>query len=108
MRATLTLLLAIGLAACATVRSEHVVTGTPGPAHAGDVKISMDGTAVSGVYDEVAIVSAVGTRDAAALPTVLSALQGEAASLGCNAVIHVRYDRGVQSATATGVAVRLK
>ena len=39
------------------------------------------------------------------LPAVIGALQDEARRLGCNAVIRVRYDRGAQSASATGVAV---
>jgi len=56
----------------------------------------------------VAIVTAMGTHYYAELPTVISALQSEAASLGCNAVIRVRYDRGAQSASATGVAVRTR
>jgi hypothetical protein len=44
----------------------------------------------------------------ASLAAVLGALQDEAARLGCNAVIRVRYDRGAESATATGVAVWLE
>jgi hypothetical protein len=109
MTRTLVLLIAIvGSVACATVKSEHAVTGTPGPAYAGDVKIAMEGAAVPAAYDEVAIVSSTGTGEAAALPAVLSGLKSEAASLGCDAVIHVRYDRGASSASATGVAVRTR
>jgi hypothetical protein len=68
----------------------------------------MEGSPVAGEYDEVAIVSAVGTGEFGALPSVLNGLTSEAAKLGCNAVIHVRYDRGAQSATATGIAVRMR
>jgi uncharacterized protein YbjQ (UPF0145 family) len=39
---------------------------------------------------------------------VLDALKREAASLGADAVIGVRYDRGSSGATATGVAVRTR
>lgn len=108
MRRTALLLVALGIASCAYVRSEHVLTGTPRAAYGGDVKVLMDGSPEDGDYEEVAIVSATGTGYSASLPAVLGALQSEAASLGCDAVIRVRYDRGVESATATGVAVRLK
>jgi hypothetical protein len=107
MRRTLLLVLACaGLSACATVRSEHVLTGAPGPAYGGPVAISMEGAALPGRFEEVAIVTAMGTHHLAELPSVMAALQGEAALLGCNAVVRVRYDRGAASASATGVAGR--
>ncbi len=110
MRQPPLLLVAMGIAGCVSVSvtSEHVLTGIPGAAYAGNVKVVMDGSPVRGEYEEVAIVSATGMGNTASLPAVLGALQGEAASLGCDAVIRVRYDRGVESATAIGVAVRLK
>ncbi len=108
MKRTALLFVALGIAGCVTVKAEHVLTGTPRAAYVGSVKVVMDGAPAGGEYEEVAIVSATGSGSDAALPAVLGALQADAASLGCDAVIHVRYDRGVQSATATGVAVRLK
>ena len=100
------LLLVALAAACATpLRSEHVLTGTARPAWSGDVKILMEGAPVPSSYDEVAIVNATGSTGEATLPAVIGALQDEARQLGCNAVIRVRYDRGAQSASATGVAV---
>jgi hypothetical protein len=109
MRRTGAVLLgAVGLIACATVRTEHVLTGTPGDPFSGEVKIAMEGTPLAGDYDEVAIVTSMGTGASAALPVVLSALRHDAATLGCNAVVHVRYDRGAASASATGVAVRTR
>ena len=101
------LVLGILLPACATVNAEHVLTGTPGPPFAGDVKIVIEGSPVSAPYQEVAIVTATGQGAQALLPAILGALQSEAARLGCNAVIRVRYDRGQVSATATGVGVRI-
>ncbi len=110
MKRTALLCVALGIAGCVAVNvtAEHVLTGTPRAAYSGSVKVVMDGTQAGGEYEEVAIVSATGSGEHAALPAVLGALQADAASLGCDAIIHVRYDRGVQSATATGVAVRLK
>jgi len=50
---------------------------------------------------------ASGSAENATLPAVVGALQREAAVMGCNGVIRVRYDRGTHMATATGVAVWL-
>jgi hypothetical protein len=100
------LLLAALAAGCATqLRSEHVLTGTARAAWPGEVKVLMEGAPVPGAYDEVAIVNATGSASQATLPAVIGALQDEARRLGCNAVIRVRYDRGEQSASATGAAV---
>lgn len=110
MRRTALLFVALGIAGCvsATATAEHVLTGTPRAAYAGSVKVVMDGVQAVGEFEEVAIVSATGRGTNASLPAVLGALQADAASLGCDAIIRVRYDRGVESATATGVAVRMK
>ena len=109
-RTRLLFLIAVGIAGCTTVnlKAEHVLVGTPGAVYTGTVKVVMDGAPVPGAYEEVAIVTATGAGNAASLPVVLGALQGEAASLGCDTLVRVRYDRGAESATATGVAVRLK
>ena len=98
----------LALSGCATVSGEHVLTGTPGPAHDGAVKVVMEGAAEPVGYQEVGIVSATGVSTQATLVAVLGQLQAEAAKLGCDAVIHVRYDRGAESATGTGVAVWLQ
>ena len=89
-----------------TLRAEHVLTGVPHPPQSGVVRIVMEGAVLDAAYEEVAVVSATGKSNDATLPAVLGALQGEAARLGCNAVIHVRFEQGAQSANATGVAVR--
>lgn len=95
------------LAGCTTLRSEHVLTGSPSAPWTGEVKVSMEGAPVAGEYEEVAIVSASGSAFDG-LPTVLGALRERAASLGCNAVVRIRYDRGTSQTTATGVAVRMR
>jgi len=53
----------------------------------------------------IAIVTAAGPAEQATLRAVTGALQDQARRVGCNAVIKVRYDRGTQTAAATGVAV---
>lgn len=110
MRSPLLLLLtsAAFLTGCVTLRAEHVVTGSPSAAYTGTVKVMMEGAPIAGEYEEVAIVSATGAASSATLPVVVEALQKEAAALGCNAIVRVRYDRGQRTATATGVGVRLK
>ena len=61
-----------------------------------------------GEHDEAGVVTASGYAVNATLPAVIEALRKEAAALGANAVVRVRYDRGASGATATGVAVWLK
>ena len=91
-----------------TLRAEHVLTGVAGPPRSGVVRIAMEGALLDASYEEVAVVSATGSGSDATLAAVLGALQGEAAGLGCDAVIHVRFEQGAQLAAATGVAVRTK
>ena len=79
------------------LKAEHVLVGTPGAVYTGTVKVVMDGAPVPGAYEEVAIVTATGASNAASLPAVLGALQGETASLGCDTLVRVRYDRGAES-----------
>lgn len=90
-----------------SVQADHVLTGTPGAPYAGEVRIFLESAPVPEPFDEIAIVSATGDGPRASLSTILGALRGEAADLGCNAVIRVRYDRGQSLATATGVGVWL-
>jgi hypothetical protein len=96
------------LAGCITLQTEHVLTGRARTPWSGEVKVSMEGAQVAGEYEEVAIVTATGRAMDATLPAVVGALQQQAAALGCNAIIRVRYDRGAQAATATGVAVWMR
>lgn len=96
------------LTACASLKAEHVLTGTPLAPVGGEVRIVMEGAPSPGPFKEIAIVTATGTLAQAGLPAVLEALKSEAAKLGADAVVRVRYDRGASGATATGVAVRLQ
>ncbi len=100
--------LALALAGCVTLRSEHAVIGTVRPTYPREVKVVMDGSPVPPDAEEIAIVSATGIVGIRELPDMVRALQAEAASVGANAVVRVRYDVGAQSATATGVAVWLR
>ena len=90
------------------LQSEHVLTGEAFPPHAGTVRIVMAGAPTDEVFEEVAVVSAKGVSSSATLQAVLGALQKEAAGLGCDAVIHVRYEQGAGIASATGVAVHTR
>ena len=105
MKVVVVALAAVALAGCVMLRSEHVVTGKARPPFGGKVTISMDGAPFERPYEEIAIVTTTGTSTQATLPAVLEALKREAASVGANAVVRVRYDRGSGAATATGVAV---
>jgi hypothetical protein len=110
-RTAAALFLTAGLTACIVPRSlqaEHVLTGQPGAVYVGTVAIYMEGQPPPAALDEVGIVSATGMKDKATLQDVLGALQAEAANVGANAVVRVRYDRGASQATATGVAVRVR
>ncbi len=102
------LALALVLGGCITLHSEHVVTGAPRPAFAGEVRVVMEGAPLPEGADEVAIVTATGEALDATLPAVLGKLRAEAAAVGANAVVRVRYDVGAQRATATGVAVWIR
>ncbi len=110
MRRILIPLAATALTCCIALApsSEHVRTGAPRAPHAGEVKVFMEGSPVPGEYDEVGVVTASGYAVNATLPAVIEALRKEAAALGANAVVRVRYDRGASGGTATGVAVWLK
>jgi hypothetical protein len=97
--------LAAAALGCVTLKAEHVLTGKPRAPYSGEVRVMVEGSPVALPYEEVAIVNATGSATEATLPAVLGALQKEARKVGCNAVIHVRYDRGSSGASATGVAV---
>jgi hypothetical protein len=102
---TVALAAALALAACVpALRAEHALVGPPRPPSTATVRVVMDGAPVPAGAQEIAIVSATGSP-AGGLPAIMGALQAEAASVGANAVVRVRYDVGATSATATGVAV---
>lgn len=88
------------------MRVSHVLTGQPAPPHTGDVRVYMQGQEAPAGYTEIAIVQGHGAGRYAAMPDVVGALQADAASLGCNAVLNVRIDQGSSNATANGVCVR--
>jgi hypothetical protein len=108
MKPALFLAAAVVVSGCATLRAEHVLTGQPLAPPPGEVRVVMEGAPSPGAFKEIGIVTATGTLGYAALPSVLDALKSEAARLGADAVVRVRYDRGASGATATGVAVRLQ
>lgn len=100
--------LALGLAGCQTLRSEHALIGAARPPTQQPVKVVMEGAPVPADAEEIAIVSATGVPGLVQLPDVIRALQAEAAALGANAIVRVRYDVGASTATATGVAVWIR
>ena len=89
------------------VQSEYVLTAPARPPYQGPVKVVLDGAPIEGTYTEIAIVSANGSGTDATLPAVLGKLQAQAAAIGANTVIRVRYDQGATNSAATGVAVWL-
>jgi hypothetical protein len=108
MKTLVAVLLVAAGASCATgLKSEYVLTGAQRPPYTGPVRVVLDGTPFEGTFTEVAIVSATGGGGDATLPAVVGQLQSQAAKLGCNAVIRIRYDHGSNNASATGVAVWL-
>lgn len=96
------------LAACATGNTvnSHVVTGTPQPAYAGQVAVSMEGAPVVQGATEIAILQTRAWGNHANLEHLILGLRTEAASLGCNSVVRVKVDQGASMASATGVCVR--
>src|SRR5262249_37784434 len=102
----LIVLLAASLGACSYTTTSHVVTGTPGPARGGEIRIVMSGVEAPAGFAEVAILQAVGVGGNADLPHLVRGLKAEAAALGCDVVINVKIDQGATAASATGVAGR--
>jgi hypothetical protein len=93
--------------ACGRLEAHYVLTGTAGAPYTGDVRIVLEGAPEPEGVQEVAIVQAVGTQQHARLEDLMEALKGQARSLGCNAVVHVRVDQGSETASASGIAGRL-
>jgi hypothetical protein len=99
---------ALVAAGCGSTSTYRVMLGMPGPAVAARTPVRITrGAALPGFrVTEVALVQAVGRGSHADLPHLAEALEAEALSLGCDAVIRVRHVQGVQQAVAIGVAVR--
>ncbi len=100
----------LGVSGCLLppIRGEHVATAPARPPYGGEVRVLMEGAPVPPDAEELGIVTASGPLRDAMLPATIQVLQSEAAALGANAVIRVRYDVGSSTATATGVAVWLR
>lgn len=107
IRRILAIAAALALAGCVTLRAEHALIGTARAPWSQDVKVLMEGAPVPAGAQEIAIVSATGAP-AVGLQGIVRALQAEAAAVGANALVRVRYDVGASTATATGVAVWLE
>jgi hypothetical protein len=105
MRSRWILVAALAGAACAgRTRTYHVMVGTAGAPHQGRIALFLDGARAPGAFEEVALVQAVGGD----MERVVTALQQEAAQLGCDAIVNMRIDQGVNGTSATGMAVRLR
>lgn len=102
------LVAALVAAGCGSTATYRVMLGPPGPAVAPQtpVRVTRSATLPGVDVTEVALVQAVGRGSHADLPHLVEALEAEALSLGCNAVLRLSHVQGVQQAIAIGVAVR--
>ncbi len=98
---------ALGLG-CGSTTTYRVMLGPAGPVARGPgrVRLTRDARIPGFRITEVALVQAVGRGAHADLAHLAEALEAEALSLGCDAVIRLRHDQGAQQAVAIGVAVR--
>ena len=97
--------LALVLVGCGSVSTHFVVTGPQRARYSGEVAVYLESQAAPPQMTEVAIVQAHGNGDQANLEAVLAGLRRQAALLGADAVIRVRFDQGAGNASAIGVAV---
>lgn len=102
-RLALALLLVLG---CGSTRGYHVLLGSVAPTYRGAVRVTREAHIPGRRMTEVALVQAYGTGNQNDLNHVLERLQAEAAVLGCDAIIRLRYDQGVSQGSAIGIAVR--
>jgi hypothetical protein len=92
-------------AACGVgTRTYRVLVGTTSAPHQGRIALFLNGARAPDAFEEVAVVQAVGGD----MERVVTALQREAAQLGCDAIVNVRIDQGSSLTSATGMAVRLR
>jgi hypothetical protein len=94
---------ALASAACGT-RTYHVMVGTAAAPNQGRIALFLNGARAPEGFQEVAVVQAVGND----MERVVTALQREAAQLGCDAIVNLRIDQGSSETSATGMAVRLR
>lgn len=99
-------LVALLLAACGSTTTFRMVIGPAGPAHRRDVQVFLTSMPLPSDYVEVAVVEAIGRGDQADVAHVMEGLRVEAATLGCDAVIHAQVDQGSTLVVGTAVAVR--
>ncbi|MBI5501216.1 MAG: hypothetical protein HY907_13300 [Deltaproteobacteria bacterium] len=88
------------------VETSRVLTGPAGPPYAGPVAIVMENAPPPASFVEVGILQAIGYGTYANLARIVESLQGQAAGLGCDAVIRVHVDQGSSQASGTGICVR--
>lgn len=98
-------LMVLCLASCGTLESQHVLTGVPGAAHQGPVRIVMEGTTPPAELKEIALLQVRGTGNKADLKHAVEGLTTEARKLGCNYVVNVRVDQS-GTMSATGICAR--
>jgi hypothetical protein len=96
------LVLAASALGCGTLTTHHVLTGPRAGPYSGNVRVVLEGVAEPPGLQEVAIIQAVGDGTRANLESLVSGLQEEAASLGCDIVVHVHVDQGSSKASASG------
>jgi hypothetical protein len=90
-------------AACVGTRTYRVLVGNTAAPHQGRIALFLNGARAPDAFEEVAVVQAVGGD----MEHVVTALQREAAQLGCDAIVNMRIDQGSSVTSATGMAVRL-
>ncbi len=98
--------LTIAAAGCGSTSTYHFITGPVGRPARGEPRVFLAGASLPSNYTEVAVVQAIGRGNHADLGHVVEGLRAEAATLGCDAVIATRSDRGETQMSGTGVAVR--
>ncbi len=96
-------MLALAALGCGETLTSRSVTGTPGPAHTGSVRIAMGPARVPAGFSEIALIQARGVWSHATLERVFAGLREECAALGGNLVFRVRIDQGAFGAQGTGL-----
>src|SRR5207237_9125678 len=76
------LLFALGPGCVFAPVTNHIITGTPGPAFQGPVQVLLDGTPVPPSFREIAILQARGVGYNANLRSLVDAMRLNAAALG--------------------------
>jgi hypothetical protein len=95
--------LALPLVACGNTVLSRVLTGEPRAPSGAHVRVALESAPAPRAFTEIAIVQARGYGTHADLEHVVTALQGECARLGGDALVRVRVDQGAQSSNGVGV-----